>query len=450
MGLLGESWDDPKSQGLLALASGMLQGNMGAGVSNFGQVMANAPDVAMKRKLLAAQISQHEQEFGRKQKEWGLQDQERALAAQFYKAGKPAVMGDEGLPPELRTGAQAMPATEPGYDMKGYASALMGVDPVKGLSVMQALQKENKFGTTPQVGINPQTGKAGSYLAAENGTIKWIDALPRDKLEEVNLGGKIAFRNPYETTVQGGVNKTVSPDTLANNAVTMRGQNMVDARSSADQLKPQWIESLGGFANPKTQEVMPARDMQGNPMAVNKPLTETQGKATTFAARMQDANKVLSTLGDKVDPNQVAQAGYRSEFPSWLPGGQLLGAGLTAANQSLNPMVTDQAQQYRQAQENWVTANLRQESGAAIGKDEMDKDVRKWFPQPGDSESVKRQKEASRQVAARAMVVQAGHGASRLGDIVNGPETGKSIVKTGMYGGKKVIQYSDGSTEYAN
>jgi hypothetical protein len=149
-------------------------------------------------------------------------------------------------------------------------------------------------------------------------------------------------------------------------------------------------------------------------------LTETQAKATTFASRMMDAGRTIDKLTGKVDPNQVAQAGYRAEFPAWMPGGQMLGAAATAANNAFNPFVTDAAQEYRQAQENWVTANLRQESGAAIGKDEMDKDVRKWFPQPGDSPAVIAQKAQSRKVAERAMLVQAGPGAVHVQSIVSG------------------------------
>jgi hypothetical protein len=93
----------------------------------------------------------------------------------------------------------------------------------------------------------------------------------------------------------------------------------------------------------------------------------------------------------------------------------MLGAGIAAAAKEFTP---EKAQQFRQAQENWVTANLRQESGAAIGKDEMEKDIAKWFPQPGEPKSVIEQKAAARKVAERAMVVQAGPGASSIAGIV--------------------------------
>ena len=56
MGLLGSGWDDPQSQGLLALASGMISGNFGKGVADMNSTLAGAQDVALKRKLMQAQI----------------------------------------------------------------------------------------------------------------------------------------------------------------------------------------------------------------------------------------------------------------------------------------------------------------------------------------------------------------------------------------------------------
>jgi hypothetical protein len=59
----------------------------------------------------------------------------------------------------------------------------------------------------------------------------------------------------------------------------------------------------------------------------------------------------------------------------------------------------------------------------------MDKDVRKWFPQPGDSKALIEQKARSRKVAERAMAVQAGPGALHINSIVQGgpgPDSGQA------------------------
>ena len=84
-------------------------------------------------------------------------------------------------------------------------------------------------------------------------------------------------------------------------------------------------------------------------------------------------------------------------IPDWM-GGQ-------AAQQSLTSSLREQ---YEQAQENWVTANLRKESGAVIGPEEMKKEIRKWFPVVGNSPEVIEQKRKSREVAEESMRRNAG------------------------------------------
>ncbi len=140
-------------------------------------------------------------------------------------------------------------------------------------------------------------------------------------------------------------------------------------------------------------------DSAGKVIPGKSNLTETQGKATTFAARMADAEQTIQAM----ESNGVSGSDMRT---------------IAAGNGFTNWAASPEGQQYRQAQENWVTANLRQESGAAIGKDEMAKDVRKFFPAPGDSDAVKAQKAQARAVAQQGMVVQAGPGANQIPKIL--------------------------------
>ena len=445
MGLLGNGWDDPQSQAVMALAGGLLSGNFGQGAKDYGSVLAGAKDAEMKRQLLKMQMDKGGLEL----------DAERQKLADDQKAR--SVLMNYGTPSQVQAGGaglsqsvmSALPAefqtptvaARPGFTPQAqpqksdFFTHYMGLAdqynkaglPDRAQAAMATAEKfRPKYNTTPQqMMVN---GKLTNVLLSEDGSAKTLDGFDvKPDMVVEDLGDKKVWKNKNAIKDGEVMVKGQTPDGKASNAVAWANYGLskeAAARAVANENKPQWIEALGGFADPRTQVVKPALDMQGKPMAINKPLTETQGKATTFAARMQDADKTLQELEGKVSPNAVAQAGYRSEMPNWLPAGQAIGAGITAANQSFNPMVTPDAQRYKQAQENWVTANLRQESGAAISKDEMDKDVRKWFPQPGESDAVKAQKAQARAVAARAMVVQAGHGASQLKDIVNGPQSG--------------------------
>ncbi len=118
--------------------------------------------------------------------------------------------------------------------------------------------------------------------------------------------------------------------------------------------------------------------------------SEGERNASGFFSRMVESNKEMQRLeGAGYDPTN------RRDY-------------YTAGGEVLNPLATDEGQQYRQAQNNWVRANLRKESGAAIGKDEMEQERRTYFPIPGDSPGVIEQKARARQVTERAMRSAAG------------------------------------------
>lgn len=131
-----------------------------------------------------------------------------------------------------------------------------------------------------------------------------------------------------------------------------------------------------------------------------KPLTEDQGKATGFARRMIEASKII----DPLDFTDAAKPGALEMF-----------LGPKIGDVGANYLRSDDRQLYRQAQENWVRANLRKESGAVIGADEMRKEIENYFPQPGDTPQVIEQKRKSREAAMEGMIVQSGPGAKRAG-----------------------------------
>jgi hypothetical protein len=196
---------------------------------------------------------------------------------------------------------------------------------------------------------------------------------------------------------------TQSADSIASNATTRRGQDLTNSRAVDAMTKP--FEVTGPDGTPvlvqqdKSGALTPVTGYTPKGAGANPKLNEGQGKATTFAARMADAESTIDALEQK----GVSGTDYRT---------------IAAGNGWTNWAASPEGQEYRQAQENWVTANLRQESGAAIGKDEMEKDVRKFFPAPWDSDAVKAQKARARSVAQQGMLVQAGPGAAQVPGIL--------------------------------
>lgn len=95
----------------------------------------------------------------------------------------------------------------------------------------------------------------------------------------------------------------------------------------------------------------------------------------------------------------------------------------------LNRFASDEGQVNRQQQEDWVRAKLRKESGAVIGEEEMDREIKTYFPQPGDSPAVLQSKGRSRDRAITQMRITAGRAAS-LGD--RPPAAGAPSARPGL------------------
>lgn len=127
-------------------------------------------------------------QIARQKQEWERQDKENALASQFY---KPATQGLSPLAGDPSTGilpSAGRPGMPASFDMSGYAQAMMGVNPQRGLQLMQAMQKE-----LPMDKIDPKAYTPAS-LAKFAQTKDYSVLEPRDKLEFVEGVGV----NPYD------------------------------------------------------------------------------------------------------------------------------------------------------------------------------------------------------------------------------------------------------------
>jgi hypothetical protein len=69
---------------------------------------------------------------------------------------------------------------------------------------------------------------------------------------------------------------------------------------------------------------------------------------------------------------------------------------------------------HRQAQEDWVRAKLRKESGAVIADEEMEREIATYFPKPGDTPQVIKQKAKARETAIQGMKKAAGPAGQRI------------------------------------
>ena len=118
---------------------------------------------------------------------------------------------------------------------------------------------------------------------------------------------------------------------------------------------------------------------------------------------MELSNQLINDLESKIaakgqDPNIM--------FPTATS--QAIGSVPFVGDYARTRFTSTEQQQYRQAQENWVRANLRKESGAVIGAEEMNAEIKTYFPQPGEATETIAQKQLARQVTQEAMKTAAG------------------------------------------
>ena len=416
--------------GLLAAAAPRTDG------AGFGQRLNEAVgsvDQFKRQKLLArlqelqmqeAESSMADKAEQRKAQAAQLIEQQR-LQGLFRNAGTvPANMqGTEAanamLPAELRIGAQAQ-LQQPGkIDYNALRQQGMPA------AMLEQLAKIQDLGT-PEVARTIKGMQNGREVEQQY-----------DKFGRPVGQGMEQFKAPIMMD-RGGQIDAVSPYTAPGatfaKTMTFGDKNAMD---QGNQNRPQWIESLGGFADPRNQVVMPARDMQGNPIeGAGKPMTDSQAKAALFGSRMQASDSVLGDL---------AKAGITKSLPG-------AGMGFGVGN-VLNVVSPESQQRLNQAKLDFLSATLRRESGAVISDQEMKKGDQQYFPQIGDSPGVIEQKARNRAIAIRGVQaeVPAQHKKTIDSIIGAGGATGeRTIVKTGVYGGRKVVQYSDGTTDYAN
>tara|TARA_R110000868_G_scaffold6992_1_gene38488 strand:+ start:344 stop:1765 length:1422 start_codon:yes stop_codon:yes gene_type:complete len=213
----------------------------------------------------------------------------------------------------------------------------------------------------------------------------------------IKAGGG-AFVNPIARPAQPTA-PTVAPALTPNAVPVAAPQN-----TSSQAYTP-----LGQLSPKAQQEIEKARIME---TVVPKPLTEAQGNATAFGMRMAESNKLLNALESKGVTNTglIRQAIGGAVGLTPFVGEKLQ----SAVKSSMNPLPgilggpSSGQQEYDQAKQNFITAVLRKESGAAIGVNEFKTEDEKYFPQAGDTDKVIKQKQTARELAIKAMGIQAG------------------------------------------
>lgn len=232
------------------------------------------------------------------------------------------------------------------------------------------------------------------FVDTPEGAARWL----RAQYDDPSTGQFMARFGPFEQTVtripsdpQGfqnwrkqaamGIDKFMEQQRLvAQQDETARHNKAVEASASG-----QLALSRDRLSFDKQQQKGP-----GN-------ATEGERNAAGYLMRMTEASKLL----DQFEGSGAAT--YGTQTASAVP---FVGGAIRRA------VMTPEQQQYRQAQEDWVRAKLRKESGASIATDEMDREIETYFPMPGEGKEVIAQKRKARATANAAMRQSSGRAAT--------------------------------------
>jgi hypothetical protein len=296
--------------------------------------------------------------------------------------------------PEEKTDGQTKWMQEGNPRLPNYGKRMIGPTDIK----MQATPGEQLTADTAAAGQESTVKTARARLAFEQTKFNWEKANPGFDLIQDAEGAYLA------------VNK-----------------------KNKNDITPLMMAAPGGGAAPPVAGAAPA--VPGARGAINvgdggRPamvpvtgkaaaLTESQGASTTYGMRMKEAHDILTNLEKQGETNTGRIRGVVSGTVGLVP---LIGdklEGVTGSIYNALPQImgglSPEQQQVQQARINFITAQLRKESGASISVPEFATAERLYFPQPGDDAKTIAQKQKTRETSIRGMKVQAGPGAKNIG-----------------------------------
>lgn len=226
-------------------------------------------------------------------------------------------------------------------------------------------------------------------------------------------------------------NKAQERTSAGNLAVAQGNLKVSRDRLTTERAAPRGVltqtEDGPILVDPRTGRSMPVIGSDGKPVGKTKAPTEFQGKSAIFGARADESDKVIDSLAGKFSPSAVNAKNALEK--TWLVGGAI-GAGMNKF------VLSENDQKYEQAKRDFINANLRQESGAAIAESEFDNADKQYFPQAGDTQAVISQKSRNRKLAVKGLNSNAGKAKFSSDSPTNGASDDIHAQAAAILGGK--------------
>ena len=383
MGLLGMSQadiarnrDDAQAQALYALAGRLFQGgNTGASIAEGLQAGQKAYRGGMQETMQNQLQNVQLQDMIRKRQleQQALAEQKRIQGVIQGAVTKPQeIYGEDMMGQQVGEGM-----TAGGFDLQKAMPQLMSSEAGrKALSELISSQKAMAGETTSLaegaklIRVNPISGKVETVA---EGTKK------EKPLQYQDIGNAI----------------------VALDATGKEVSRIPKGRAPEGPVSFQTIETDQGLMafNPRTLQMTPVMGADGKPITKTPKPTETETNAAGFASRMVAANNITSKLA----------TGQQPKFGEAVLGAiPLIGDKIPEVIPTGIGGLSSERRQYLQAANNFIRANLRKESGAAIGADEWTAEFVNYFPQYNDDEQTIKNKAIFRNILTQNMVAAGG------------------------------------------
>lgn len=237
-----------------------------------------------------------------------------------------------------------------------------------GRNIMPIPAGTNRAQFTPSPQVQPPTPAGIAPIPQREVPLFESQPIQRTTTETQPVGYQERFKQAIDVFQRLGT--PINPDAI---------KSVLEATGTPRPIQVESQTLPGGITVVRADgkvDILPAPKM-----VEGKDLTEGQANSLGFASRMMLNEGTI---------NDVVGRGYR-------PG------GLTEFGFTPERLKSDDRKIYEAAKENWIAAALRKESGAAIGKDEYSAADRQYFPQPGDSDKVLKQKANLRSTVFKSM-----------------------------------------------
>lgn len=398
MGLLGTSFDDPRTMATLALAQGLLGGGgsmqrLAGGLAGYQGVMGQSKreEEERKRRALQEQMLQLQLQTAQQQQQAAQEAQKRQQAIEgayrgaFVSPAQQALAGGGG---PTQANAQRMQGMTPQFDQQRLIQGLMQADPIMAAKLAQPQETEVKEYREVR---NPD-GSVTVVGLTKDGKVVNTNTTPFIKPELRDFGGFVGGIDPVTLKMNRVGDKSMSPGEMDASRRGWAGlsqqQSQFNQRLAQDRERFEFDKSKGSTAGAPTGE---------------------ERKAATLLQRLRGSQaqleEALTSNPGAAKPELLPEAARRIPF---------IGGDTTA-----NVMTSEPRQRVEAAQLDLLDAALTLGTGAAYTREQLEGYRRSYFPQIGDDARTVQDKRQRLQNVIRAAEIAAGRADPGLGGMVS-------------------------------